>query len=865
MAGVNFNGPVAPGLDQSVNGIFPNNTPSANTVQFPWEASSVSSPFFRSVKVDPTRWDQLFPYRLMVIDVTKNNQVVNGNAPSDIKIAITKGTGSTIIDFQSFGTQWVFELPISPQQFTIQDTFAINTAATLRGIAEEHNGVKFKMINASGTFGVWPGRGSVTSAPTSPSFLQSVFGGTLEAFGNLRNQAQKTIDIATGNTAANKPVTPRPEIVTNGLVTTGYYNAMKLQQFLEQYAEAKKSPTNAGWRLVFDIPKQNQSYIVTPMQFSWQQSQAKNMEILFSFQLKAWRRIDLNNTPFVVEPGVSTLTPGILQRVLNSLFAARTVTSAAVNLIGAVRSDVEAPLNALRQTSLLIKDLAGAVLTAADLPFQIQTDFRNAIGAAMNSLSVNSLTGPAATSTTVVATLAALQASYTLNEGISISAVSNGQLGNTSSQSQPANPALNLFSHPESNFLLIDQVPLNSLQLSTAQQNAANDAISSANSLTINDLKNFRATIQTLALQLSNNFGTGDAYVSKVYNLPPPITRVTPITIDNYEILNSLYDMMQAYDLLTASTQIDDNQKQTNMEYVAGLADTAGITFTVPNSKILAPVPFGLTIEAISARYLGDPQRWIEIVTLNNLRDPYIDEDGFQLPLLSNATGRDVVVSNISNLFLGQKVVVQGANQIPSPRAILGIDRLSDTSFLLTLDGLPNLDNFTTARLSYLQAYLPGTVNSQQKIFIPSDLQVPNTPNVLIPTVAMTDPLSGLSKVDLLLTDTGDLAVNNYGDFRYAYGMTNLIQCLKIKFSSVAKTILLHPEFGLGVTPGTINSDVQIQDLFNSINQQIQADSRFSGISSLQVVLNGPTLSINIAVILAGTQGVFPLTFELAS
>jgi hypothetical protein len=206
---------------------------------------------------------------------------------------------------------------------------------------------------------------------------------------------------------------------------------------------------------------------------------------------------------------------------------------------------------------------------------------------------------------------------------------------------------------------------------------------------------------------------------------------------------------------------------------------------------------------------------------------------------------------------------VQGANLTPSPRSIIGIDTLSSTSFLITLDGLPNLDTFTTVNSSYLQAYLPGTVNSQQKIFIPSDLEVPDNPNIVVPSIASGDPLSGLSLVDILLTDSGDLAVNNFGDFRYSYGMTNIIQALKIKFSSIAGTVLLHPEFGIGVRAGSVTSNVQIQEVFNQVNQMIKTDSRFSGIDSLQILLNGGTLSINIQVVLAGTQGVFPITFQL--
>jgi hypothetical protein len=815
------------------------------------------------IDIDGTRWDQLFPYRLVVIDVTKQNAIVNGKKLPDAFVRV--GTDTSTLEFNNFGNQWIFELPITPQQLTIQDIFAINTQATLRGVNETHNGVKFKMINAQGTFGVWPNRQSVTKSPTSPSILQSVFGGTLEAASNLASSVTNVIDVATGNSAANKPVTPRPEKTYQGLISTGYYSALFLEQFLEQYAEAKRNPANVGWRLVFDIPKQNQSFVVSPMGYTWQQNQQKTMEFMFNMQLKAWRRIDLNYKVVHEPSGVSPLTPGILQKIQNTIFAAREATSAAINLIGAVRSDVEAPLNALRQTALFVKDLAGVAITAADLPNQLINDYKSGIASVLSSLSINQLTGDAATDPATALALKALQASTASVEGLSLNAVSSGQIGVGATEYQSTDPAQNIFTNPASSFLLIDQVPIDSMTLTVAQQAAIDDVVDTARATTVDQLKQFRATIQTLALQLSNNFGTGDAFVSQVYNLPAPVAQLAPISLDNYDLLKTLYDSMQAYDLLTASTEIDDSDNLTSMQYVAGLAADSGITFNIPNSMIVVPVPFGLTVEAIAARYLGDPQRWLEIVTLNQLRDPYIDEDGFQYPLLSNASGRNVTIGSNVDLFLGQTVILQAAGQRPSARVILGIDTLSSTSFLLTLDGLPNLQNFTTASGAYIQAYLPGTVNSQQKIFIPSDIPLANQPNIIIPAIASADPMSGLSLVDLLLTDSGDLAVNNYGDFRYAYGMTNIIQALRIKFGSIAGTILLHPEFGLSVQPGTINSTVQAQDIFRSINEMIQADTRFAGVSTLQLILNGPSLTINVGVILAGNNGVFPLSFKLTS
>lgn len=857
----------------------------------PWNFSNIGSVFFPAIDIDTKRWNQLFPYRLCVIDIAKKGNLIvsqGGNVSKGTVVGGTKnvnvftGTttssgiganysghtivpaasaGSAIINFTPLDTSWVFRLPISPQQLTITDQFAINTTATLRGVAEEHNGIKFKLISASGTMGVWPYRESVTKPPTTPGIIQSVFGNTLQAVGSLVSSVQGVINAATSGHPASKPVTVLPEVSTAGPESTGYYNAMALQQFLEQYAEAKKNPLYASWRLVFDIPKQNTSYVVTPMQYVWQQNVNKPMEILYTMQLKGWRRIELTGSVQPASPNIQPISPGILQRILTVLSTARQVMSSSLSLIGAVRSDVETPLNVLRQTSLFVKDLAGVAITAADLPSQIAKDYKSSIAQSLNNISTafSSInTDPATTSA-----LAAVVAGTIAVEGISLNAVNSGQIGNQAVINQALNPASVVLNNPDANFALYDAVPISTLTLNNVQQNEVTALVNTASQTSVATLKQYRAVILGLALQLSNNFGAGSAYYDKTFNLPAPTARILPMTLDEYDILKSLYDMLSAYDILTASTTIDDQNTLTAMDYVAGLATTAGIEFQTDTAKVLVPVPYGKTIEAIALKYLGDYSRWLEIVTLNGLKEPYIDETGFQYPLLSNALGREIIIGDDTNLYLGQTVILQGAAQFPSPRTITNISSLSSTSFLVTLDGLPNLNNFTLAAGSYLQAYLPGTVNSQQKIFIPSDLLPPQGPNITPPSVTTADPLTGLSKVDWLLTESGDIATTQYGDFRYSYGITNIIQALTIKFSTQIGTWLVNPEFGLGIKPGTNIADIDIQQLYNNINNLITADPRFSGVTNLQISINNGALSISLGVTIAGQQGVFPITFAL--
>lgn len=739
----------------NVSGILPS---------LPWTESKISSDFFQALTIDPSRWDELFPYRLMVIDAT-NNQVVfgpNGNLlPSDITLTYQPGTSIPIVSFLGPASPWVFQLPISPQQLSIQDQFSIKTSLTLRGVLEEHSGSRIKMINASGTFGVWPYRATISKPPSSPSILQSVFGGTIAAAGSVLTSINNAINIATNNHPANKPVTPRP--TGQSQTSTGYYNALKLQQFLEQYAEAKKNPANATWRLVFDIPKQNQSFIVTPIIYNWKQSANKPMEIMFDFQLKAWRRIALKESPTQAQSNVQPLSPGILQRILGTIAEARQTLSAVDNLITAIGGDVSTVFNAFTQTALFVKDLSGVVTTATDLPNQIVQDFNSQIATYLynNQTSIKStITDP-----TTIKALNAIVALQATGEGLSLGAVTSGQLGTPAANNVLTSPALAPFSNPPAYYLLLDQVPLSGLTLTTAQQNTVSKLVYNASQTTIAQLKQYRQTILNLALALSNSFGTGSALYNQIYNLSPPAPSVQPITLNQYEILASLYEVLASYDILTATTQVDDDETGNALDYMAGLASTVnGLTFDVPTAKILVPVPYGLSIEQIASRYLGDPNRWLEIATLNALVEPFIDNDGFQYPLLSNAVGRQIVVASDDDLFIGQIIYLNSLTQTTVARTITAIEPLSSTtSFLITLDGLANLDTFLVQDRAYLQAYLPGTCNSMQKIYVPSLAPVPNTGNILPPPSTTGDPLTGLSGVDWLLTSSGDVAITGTG------------------------------------------------------------------------------------------------------
>ena len=76
----------------------------------------------------------------------------------------------------------------------------------------------------------------LTFSTISSGFNQTpVIGGTISAATNLVSSVSNIF-------GKDSPKTKRPEDSYYGTTSTGYYQALKLQQFLEQYSEAKKDP-----------------------------------------------------------------------------------------------------------------------------------------------------------------------------------------------------------------------------------------------------------------------------------------------------------------------------------------------------------------------------------------------------------------------------------------------------------------------------------------------------------------------------------------------------------------------------------------------------------------------------------------------
>lgn len=846
--------------------------------------------FFGPTKIIPSRWNKFYPYRLVVIDA-KTNQIQGegsdivsklvGAVTDDGSVAYSTGVGIEYIGAQYYESKkWAIQLPISPQQLSITDQYSIVNTPTMRGVVEEHNGLKYKLIQASGTMGVTPYKSAIADIVPEPSTLNSIFGGTIEAFGDLVDQAKQLARALNGG-HPKKPM----EFKLPADIFTGYVFALRVQQFLERYVQLKKNPKYKDWRLVFDIPKQNESFIVTPQVFSIKRNAEKPQEFFYNFQFKAWKRIVINQDNLSPASNhLNIITTDIFSRINTILDKARSVLGAVTNLIKAVRSDISKVFNVLRKMALVVKDLVGAVVTLADVSTAIinlddfdnaLADFKSIIKNATSSKRTSYQPDSAGYASALVVreitsslkvskAIAASEKTSEKNEGLSSEAVAGGALGIQAAQDQETDPSISASNEPEADYDIASQISLDSLSLSPQQLQAIQDEIELARLTTIDDLRDFKQEMTSLALDLSDYFGAGNATYSQIYGRPAPSSRPVEMSIEENEILQVIYDVVQGIDLLTATKQFDDSKIQSPLEYVGGLARQNGMTFQDSTSKMPMPVPFGLTIEEIAARYLGNADRWVEIATINSLRSPYIDEDGFILPMLSNANGRQFTVNNENSvLYVGQQITLYSDTVPRFVRRIANIEKLNDVSYLVSVDGLADLDNLKLANRASIQAYLPGTVNSQNRIYIPTNQPIqPDDRTFEIDTVEDQE-LARISKIDWLLDDNKDVAINGLGDLRLSSGMTNLIQALKLKIETKKGSLLRHMDYGMGLQAGVSIADIENGSIIKALNNMIAEDSRFSAVNRIDLFLEGNTLRIDMQVTIANTGKALPINFKI--
>lgn len=778
--------------------------------------------FWEMAKIDGTRWNQNFPYELVIVEAVKGGGYLS--------------------------TPNRFVLPIPPSDLGIFMPFAINQSVTLGGIVEEHNGAPIRPIQFSGTFGVLPLKG-IANLPqdNSGKILPSILAGTIRSANSIPNSA---VAATSGRLPFAPPNLHTPaEFEEGGEMekATGYYQFRLLQHFLESYSNKKKLDSGKNLRLAVCIWKDEAVYLVTPVSFDVRRSSANPWEYNYSLSFRAFKRISLDASSSVNQPIHSnTRSPSMLAQVLNRIQAARQTMEALKETIGAVRGDVSNVLSIAREVAFFCKDALGVAITAADLPEQIVADFQGSVLASFNSVGRDS---------------AALKDLFDGAAVRSDKASTGANLG--AKDALGADPVVKIFQNPADNYPFFSRLDVGKLSLApdvTARILRERERVRQLQRL---DFEHMRDDVRQLSVDYSFDVGMGsDAYAENFSRSDSTAKKIA--TQDDYDVLFALNNMVQELNRMAAAGSADA-RSLSPLEYVAGLANRSGIAFRIPKSKYPVPFPYGFTLERLAAIYLNDPNRWHEIAVLNGLREPYVDEVGFEVPMIAIGSGLKITVASAANLFVGQPITLTSTTTTPTKRLITGIDTVTSGIVIISVNGDPDMENFTPLTQGKLHAFLPDTVNSQMTIYIPSDIELDDETFGLkgIPGLEDTDHLLDVAGVDLLLSSSGDLVFTPDGDARLAVGLTNLVQRVKVALSTPRGSLLQHPGYGINLNLGGSTADISAQDVLTATKDLMKDDPAFTGVYAVQVVKAGPILRLTFTVGIAGSSQLVPVSVDI--
>lgn len=822
---------------QSAQNNFSTSLPSGDVLA---ELPSIEG-LFTTAKITGERWNKLFPYQLIVVEKDKEN---------GWKRAL----------------EWQFTLPFPPQSIEIDTPFAITTSATLGGVIEEHNGAPFRMISLAGTTGILPLKGAPDSVPEF-NLAQGIFAGTISAVNTVTSDLQRL-----GILNQEKNVVPNEDFLATGAggtdvnKTTGYSQAHFLKQFLESFAQYKKTQGGRNLRLALALWKDNSVYLVTPVLYKLSRTADSPFEYKYNLQFKAWARIELDGGPTdESEHSPMGRDPNAMALAVSKLQGARTALEDARKIIQGFRADINNALfTPLRELILISKSVGGIGLTLADLPANIVADCKESFLELFGNESQSNTSTTPSKQLELLSPEAAARFKK-LSQLAGKNKTGAGRQQGASAALTGADPANKLFDNPDDHFDIFSKVTIASLKLSPAIQNKINQEKQRVALFTRKDFEIKRDLVASVMLDYAEAVGQGSDTYSRIYGLTPKTTASQrEATEADFEVLFSLNKLLLEMNKFCVSNRMDPN-KTDSIEYIAGLARQSNIAFTEPRSKILVPFPYDHTLEQVALRYLGAANRWHEIAALNGLREPWVDEVGFDIALTTNGSGNTVQVSDKTNLFNGQLVFISSSTVKREKRRITGITTIANGIYLVYLSGDSDLDKFTVVDQSTIHAYLPDTVNSQMSIYIPSQ-EDPRNEDFQVKSIQGVDYFDNLVRVggiSILLTSNNDIAISPDGRSRLAVGLTNIVQKARIALATSKGSLIQHPNYGLPIQPGDSTADSDPKDILKSIQEMFSNDRSFSSVNSVSVLKSGPTSRITINVGIAGTSQVIPISAEI--
>jgi len=431
-------------------------------------------------------------------------------------------------------------------------------------------------------------------------------------------------------------------------------------------------------------------------------------------------------------------------------------------------------------------------------------------------------------------------------------------------------------------YAIFNNILIHAINLTNEEQRIITSELARVNAFSKNNFINAKDNIIDYRDRVADTYGLSDPDYNLAYSkssIPPQINA----TIVEANYLLTLESAIKTCDFILANLFAVDATLDP-FALARANANNPDINIGQYQSGKLVKINYGESLESLANRYLGDPNKWIDIAIANGLKPPYIDEVGIRIPLLSNGSSNQINLAetdingnlNIGRLYINQQVFLQStAEVIVDQRGIISIKQVPVSGeIIIELDGDRDMNRYKLADQAYVRVYAPNTINSSFYVLIPSEEVLPDSRKDEVPWfLAKSADDEKRAKIDLALGPNNDLTFTTNGDVKLSYGLDNAIQAIKLKIITELGSLRYHPTFGLVNVLGSKNLDIDaIRGLIvDSISSQIDIDSRFDRIENLTVdyLVNSVTnqgvgaIAISLTVRLAGGTQAIPISFTV--
>ena len=430
-------------------------------------------------------------------------------------------------------------------------------------------------------------------------------------------------------------------------------------------------------------------------------------------------------------------------------------------------------------------------------------------------------------------------------------------------------------------YLVWEQIPVESAPISALEQAIIDKEVTRVSMFSKNDFVTIKKQIIKLRDQASDLSSGEDASYNSTFHRSSLPAYLTP-SIDDQNNQLQYQNMIKTIDFILANQYSVTRSLIDPFALAKANANNPEIDIQTYQSGNLVRLNYGEDLRGLANRYLGSPDKWIDIAIANGLKPPYIDEVGVRLPLRANGSKNLVNISktdssgnlNKDRFFINQVVVLQSDTQtFPDQRIVINIKEVPVSGeLIIELNGEDDLDRYKIAENANIRVFAPNTVNSQFFVLIPSTTPLDEAPALETPWFLRTSGEDEKRmKIDLALNDDMDLSLTSSNDLTLSYGLGNAIQAMKLKLLVELGELQRHPEFGFITVLGQTNRnpDQTKATMVESLNRQVEADPRFDRIESINIDYfgsgqQGPTgYAISMEVRLAGGSKTIPISFSV--